>query len=691
MTKRLLLSGFAPLIKNRNWFLMTRARPKKTTEVSSYPYALPVRKLSYHIWARSMGMTAFLLTSSSLAQTPIKPEPNSNVRLTPLEDPEISRPLEPLSQFSLSPETGPNKPSQNLEDIIHYRYEVSGLENTGLKDRYKGLSLLEADKGKANGFGMLGVRLANDESILIKLLQSIGYYDAQVQSVIEPDPKDQNSYLVAIGLDRGGLYHLSSVTIDTGHEGLTPDLATQLGLKSGDALVASTTEDAENTFMTLLSQQGYPFAVIKIRDVELDHTTHGAAYRLPIELGPRCVFGDIITPAPALLSAHHLTSLARFKKSDLYDQRLSDDWRQAMIATGLLRSLVITPIDSGIKTPQGLSYVTMSVAQAPAKLRTLSGEVGYSTGQGAHFEAKYSQRNQFPPEGAMIYNLVAGTQEQSLGANMQRSNAVMRDQTQIFGLNLDNQNTATYRSASLNALATLSRQSTPLWQKRWTWMYGLNWSLSRERALDPLTGLEVTKDYDIVTAPLQLGYDHSNSWLDPQTGFRLSGQLSPQYVIHNAQASNLRAQWDMSAYQGLGLPWVLALRTRIGALLGGDFADLAPTQRLFAGGGGSVRGFSYQALGPRDMNNNPTGGRSLNEASAELRYRFGDYGLVAFVDTGQVYGGLSPNFTKLRTGIGIGGRMFSSLGPLRIDMATPLDRHTGEAPLTLYVGIGQAF
>ena len=96
-------------------------------------------------------------------------------------------------------------------------------------------------------------------------------------------------------------------------------------------------------------------------------------------------------------------------------------------------------------------------------------------------------------------------------------------------------------------------------------------------------------------------------------------------------------------------------------------------------------------MGPKDLNGVPLGGRSLFEFSLESRYRFGNYGVVAFLDGGQVYEAQYPTFDSMRFGVGIGGRVYTNFGPVRVDLATPLDRRPGEAWLTIYVSIGQAF
>jgi translocation and assembly module TamA len=127
----------------------------------------------------------------------------------------------------------------------------------------------------------------------------------------------------------------------------------------------------------------------------------------------------------------------------------------------------------------------------------------------------------------------------------------------------------------------------------------------------------------------------------------------------------------------------------------GASADrIAPTRRFYAGGGGSVRGYSYQAIGPRDLNNDPVGGRSLAEAAVEARFRFGStnqFGLVPFVDAGTISSAMLPAMGDVRVGAGIGLRYYTSFGPIRVDVGTPLNPQPGDPRIGVYVSLGQAF
>jgi translocation and assembly module TamA len=137
---------------------------------------------------------------------------------------------------------------------------------------------------------------------------------------------------------------------------------------------------------------------------------------------------------------------------------------------------------------------------------------------------------------------------------------------------------------------------------------------------------------------------------------------------------------------------VLAGRLRIGSIIGGEELTV-PSDRLFySGGGGSVRGFEYQGAGPQLPDNTPRGGLSLFETSVEIRRNvWRNFQAVAFVDAGAIGFQATPNFNNLRYGAGVGVRYRLPFGPIRADIAFPLDRRDGDADFQIYVSIGQAF
>jgi translocation and assembly module TamA len=108
-----------------------------------------------------------------------------------------------------------------------------------------------------------------------------------------------------------------------------------------------------------------------------------------------------------------------------------------------------------------------------------------------------------------------------------------------------------------------------------------------------------------------------------------------------------------------------------------------------------VRGYGYQQLGPRDVEGDPIGGRSLAEFALEARVRLklfgGNFGIVPFLDGGTLTTGSVPELGNWQLGAGLGLRYYSSFGPIRIDVGTPLNRQPGDSRVAVTVSLGQAF
>ena len=131
-----------------------------------------------------------------------------------------------------------------------------------------------------------------------------------------------------------------------------------------------------------------------------------------------------------------------------------------------------------------------------------------------------------------------------------------------------------------------------------------------------------------------------------------------------------------------------------GSISGASLKDIPANILFFAGGGGSVRGYPYRTLGPLGPFDLPIGGRSLLEASVEARIKVTDtIGVVPFFDAGTAFAGSLPNFNeRIFKAAGIGLRYYTGIGPIRVDLAFPLDRIKGnQPPVALYVSLGQAF
>jgi translocation and assembly module TamA len=248
-----------------------------------------------------------------------------------------------------------------------------------------------------------------------------------------------------------------------------------------------------------------------------------------------------------------------------------------------------------------------------------------------------------------------------------------------------------YRAYTGSISGRISRDSTPIWPKRWSWYYGAEIVGSTEDRDNFALGKRDRGTWLIGAVPLFLGYDTSDNLLNPTRGFRIKGNASPETSVRGAVRPYVRLMIEGTAYYPVAESLVIAGRARAGTIQGVDRDDLPPSRRYYAGGGGSVRGFGYQELGPRSPDGKPVGGRGLTEFAIEARYRFGDYGIVPFIDAGQVTESSMPSVSSLRFGAGVGARFYTNFGPIRIDVATPINRRAGESKVALYISIGQAF
>ncbi|WP_186378731.1 autotransporter assembly complex protein TamA [Sphingobium sp. B2] len=611
--------------------------------------------------------------------------------IEPAEEQELAQPLPPLDSVTVPANVAADSdPNAKLPDV-RYATRIEGFGKTGLEDEFRDASALIDGDGKAETAAMVQARAQEDEKLAVRLFYSEGYYDATALASL--DQTGDGTLTAVITVTPGKRYKLGDIIVQAGPTvppGLVRD---SLPLKTGDYIVATTVEGAEANVALRLPEQGYAFAKVGERDILLDPATVTGAYTLPVDTGPRGTFRKITTSGDKqAFGADHIEVIRRYKPGEIYDSRKVDDLRKALVATGLFSSVAVDPVRTNEAGPDGTEYVDLHVEQAAGPPRTLAGEVGYGTGQGFRAEGTWTHRNLFPPEGALIAGVVAGTQEQGVSGTFRRSNAGKRDKTFQAGALINHQKYDAYEAFTAGLNISWARQSTPIFQKRWTYTYGAEILLSNEQTtIDPATGQNKRLTYFIGALPVQVGYDRSDDLLNPTKGFRASVRVSPEASLQGNVSPYVRGTFDLTGYYPVSDSLVIAARTRLGTISGVSRDDVAPSRRIYAGGGGSVRGYGYQELGPKDVNNDPIGGRSVNEFAVEGRYRFGNYGAVAFVDAGQVYNSAIPKFSDMRYGVGIGGRFYTNFGPFRADIAMPINRQPGESKFAVYIGIGQAF
>ncbi|MEO5587694.1 MAG: BamA/TamA family outer membrane protein [Novosphingobium sp.] len=574
-------------------------------------------------------------------------------------------------------------------------------EREEFEDRFRGLSTIETLGGGDDEVGQIGVRARADRDLLGKLLRVYGYYDADViQTIngIEPGA-DAATKSAGVRFDvvPGPRYKFGKVELPT-LETTGADFALlrgHFGILPGDPVNSDKIVTAQGELDLALAENGYPFAKLGEPDLLIDHRREEGDLTQPVTAGGKYTFGRVVSNLPQFLSSQHLEEIARFNSGDLYQRSLRDDLRRAVLATGLAASVSVTPREVRAPTPDQPGEVALDVAMTKAPVRTISGQLGYDTGDGFRAEVQWENRNLFPPEGMLRVRGIAGTKEQLAGVTFRRNNFKGRDQVLTADVYASNTNRDAFAARTVAASASFEKLTTLLFQKPWVWSAGLEVTLSDEREGSGNTNAP-RSTYLVGAIPLRAAYDGTDDLLDPTKGIRASLRVSPELSRHFGTSSfYAKVQADASAYLPVG-NFVLAARTRLGSIQGGvALQDVAPSRRFYAGGGGSVRGYGFQLIGPRNAAGDPSGGRSLYEVSFEARIKTGlfdgNLSVVPFIDAGGVDEGSIPSFSDIRFGAGVGVRYKTGFGPIRVDLATPLNPRPGDSRIAVYVALGQAF
>ncbi|MDJ0277183.1 autotransporter assembly complex family protein [Sphingomonas sp. 2R-10] len=632
-------------------------------------------------WLAFAGPSAFAQTTPAPQETPLDP----NAPMTDLPDIGVAWPDLSVAPADPATTAGP----QRSGGEFRYNYRITGIDaiNTDLfRQRFNELSTLRANEGEPANAAQIDRRAREDARTLDELLRNEGYFDARIATSVRPEG---DRLIVFLEVEPGQLYRFAQVrTPGIAAAGAKADeLRDAFALKpeapvQGDSVVA-----AQDRLASTIGREGFPFARVGEPQITVDHATRTATIDVDVAPGGERRFGRIVARPNRVFDGDHAQDIARFKPGETYDSALVDDLRRAIVQTSLVSQVRLTPVEG-----QAPGTVELDLAMEPAPPRTIAGEIGYGTGEGARVEASWTHRNLFPPEGALTLRGVLGTLEQVAAVTYRRNNFHGRDRVLTAQIAATHLVRNAFEANTVSLSAGLERQTNIFFQKTWTWSLGGELVATDERDVIVATGEPRRRTYFIGALPTSLNYDGSDDLLNPTKGFRLGGRISPEVSLQGDVFGYTRAQIDASVYRPVTARVVLAARTRIGSILGAPRDAVAPSRRFYAGGGASVRGYGFQDIGPRDPNNDPIGGRSLAEFSLEARVKaFGNFGVVPFLDAGNIYTSTLPRFSGMRYGAGVGVRYYSNFGPIRVDVGTPINPQRGDPRIAVYVSLGQAF
>jgi translocation and assembly module TamA len=569
---------------------------------------------------------------------------------------------------------------------LNYRAEIIGVEDSDLAnllDKVSELKTLE-DKPPASEEA-LRRRADRDLGRLADAAHSLGFWDAGFSYEVDTGAEPAK---VTVKAEPGPLYHVGSVTVQ-GPDGqpLVIPNEPKLPLKPGDPARTAPVVATETALVAALGDSGHPFAKVEDRRVEIDRGTQTMDVTYTLDPGPVMHFGPVAIIGLERLNPAYVEGRVRWQGGEIYDASKVDETRRALIETGLFSTVQITPTAD----PEHPGEARMTIDATERVHRTIGAGLAYNTSQGFGARAFWENRNLFGNAENLRLSAEVGQQLDAFRANFRRPDFLAIDQDFLATAEVANDTPVAYNSRRELATAGIERRLD-------RWLTG-GLSLLAEKAnvtqlanVTPMTG---TQHYELAGLPAYIKLDETDNLLNPTTGYRAQFNVTPAHTFSGSHLTFSTNLLSGSTYWALGSEQraVLAGKLALGSLDGAPLSQLPSDQRIYAGGGGSVRPYGYLMAGPLAPNNVPIGGRSSLVLNLEARIRITEtIGIVPFVDAGSYYESPLPQLGRTPLfGVGLGARYYTAFGPLRLDLATPLHKRSGDSPIQVYISLGQAF
>jgi translocation and assembly module TamA len=551
------------------------------------------------------------------------------------------------------------------------------------------------DKAPVGGFA-LEQRAHSDADRFQEALQAFGYYKGTVMVKIDAMALDDPALVdtidkapaappvpVVVTLDLGPKFHFGQITIDGT---LPPNFKPSLGISRGQPALAADVLAAQETLLTALREASYPLATVILPPATLHRDQNELDVSFQVTTGPRADLGQIQFTGLKDMSEAFMRKRLLLKPGEPFSPAKIEAARQDMLSVGTFSSVRIVPAE----TLDANGNLPLTVEFVERKLHAVDLGAAWSTDLGASVNAGWHDRNLFG--NAEQLNITAAVQlggdatagpGTQIGVQFIKPDFLQRDQTLDTSVNFVKQDLIAYNQTALIERIGITRKLSP------EWTVGIGILAEQEEIIQE----DVLRDYNFVGLPITVKYDTTKSLFDPVGGVRVTLSETPTQSLGTG-GTYLISQLSGSTYFDFGSAGrsVLAVRGLVAKVSGAGVFGLPPDQRLYAGGSGTVRGFRYQSIGPQFADGKPTGGTAMSAGSLEFRQRFLDsWGVAVFADAGQNSAGGAPFTDAWRVGVGAGIRYYTSIGPIRLDFAVPMNREPGGDSFEVYIGIGQAF
>lgn len=609
------------------------------------------------------------------------------------------------------------KKTDGNDDIIgeakYYTVKVvaaAGAPDEGIKiARASSVLVAQQDKPVSGSAGLLA-RARGDYRRILAALYAQGRYGGIISISIDGREAGDipawtelpDHVAIIIAVDCGPHYRFGLATV---HE-LAPVPANRkkktvlpqdIGYKTGDIATSEKILQSEQLALDGWKRQGYARADVAHLDVVADHATRTIDADIRIKQGLLAHFGNLsirnVSTHPRMDPAY-IAWMTGIKPGQIYDPEVIAKANKRLSRLEVFRAASIHEAD--VIEPDGSLPLSLTVQERLP--RRFGAGAAYSTLDGAGIEGYWMHRNLF----GHAEQLRVDGRISNIGGSRNKSYA---PQNYSYLLGMTYLQPGVY-TPDTDYVATLKGEREVLEHYTSTGLYFSNGF--RHVFSDALSGyiyfnaarVETKDDYfgnrTFTTAGFLGGllYDARDNQVDPHSGFY--GELVAQ-PFYEAEYGNFLGKITMEGRTYLSLDkhdrFVIAMRAKVGSIMGAQATELPSNMLFFAGGGGSVRGYTYRNIGVRTNTGDVIGGRSLVEGSAELRTMLTqNIGVVGFADAGVVGEDVYPDFREnTKVGVGLGVRYKTGMGPLRFDVAMPLNRAKGDPSIGFYIGIGQAF
>jgi translocation and assembly module TamA len=566
---------------------------------------------------------------------------------------------------------------------LPYNVTISVKGDSDLEDTLRAASLLVEQSERPPPTELaLRRRVDQDAEQLRQVLRAEGYYAATLDARLELERQPAD---VTIEVDPGPRYELDHVSLIGPDGGSLDQLKIRLnkiGLELGQPARSADVLQAEQEIALLLAERGYPLASVPDRKAIVDHKKRTMSVTYVIDPGPRASFGEVRISGTDELDDDYVKNRLSWEPGDRYDRRELEETRKRLIRSELFTSVKLAPAPE--VEQDGTVPILIEVSER--KPRSIGAAVNWSSSEGFGAEASWEHRNLAGHAERLETTLRLSQLLIGANATLRLPDAVRPDLDVVAAAGIEREETDAFTAKRITGSAGLEQRFSSRLSA------GLGLSVGLEEEDDD----EGENAFTLIGAPAFLRYDGTDDLLDPASGVRASAAVTPYYVLFGETDAFLRSEAIASTYYALdeNERYVLAARGRLGSIWGAGREELPASVRFYSGGGGSVRGYGFQELGPLDEDNDPLGGRSVIEFGGEMRIRITEtIGVVPFVEGGNVYVDMLPEIYRLdfRYAAGLGLRYYTAIGPLRLDVAVPLDRRDTDDPFQFYISLGQAF